>query len=94
MTAMMPVGSSIESSRVTTRSTIFLMIQSLAVVSSVSHRLHSWPWMNSQTAAMPRSCTSLMNAHAPVELVERPADLRDALGADVLAELRPEGLGR
>ena len=48
------------------------MIQSLAVVRIVSHRLLSWPWMNSQTAVMPRSCTSLMNVHAPVSWSSAP----------------------
>ena len=33
-----------------------------------------------------------MNAQTPVELVDRAADLRDPLGADVLAELLPQVL--
>ena len=61
-------------------STISRMIQSLAVVRIVSHRLLELPWMNSQTAVMPRSCTSLMNVHAPVSWSSAPRICRRCSG--------------
>ena len=78
--------------RPATLSMISVMIQSLAVFRIVSHRLPSWPEMNSQIADDAALLHVLDERPGLSELVEGAADLGDPLRSDLLAELGPQRL--